>query len=43
MFLNKNSAALNIIESFFLHQTEVHIKAMCDAKLWSEQIYIFRQ
>ena len=29
--LNKNPAVLNIIESYFLHQTEVDIKAMDNA------------
>ena len=28
LYINKNPAVLNIIESYFLHQTEVDIKAM---------------
>ena len=33
IILNKNPAVLNIIENYFLHQTEVHIQAMGDVKL----------
>ena len=38
--VNKKPAVLNIIESYFLHRTELYIQAKCHVKLYSEQIYI---
>ena len=43
-YINKQPAVLNIIDSYFLHQTEVDIKAMGHAcKTVIKKIYIFRQ